>query len=35
MGEEIAGWRKSVATLSGVARRHPQTADVVLNKSLQ
>ena len=33
--DKVEGWRDSVATLSGVARRHPQTAYMVLQKSLQ
>ena len=35
VGDKIEGWRDSVATLAGVARRHPQTAYAGLQKSLQ
>ena len=33
-GEKVYGWRDSVATLAGLARRHPQTTYVGLQKSL-
>ena len=33
--EKIQGWTESVETLSGVARKHPQSAYAGLQKSLQ
>ena len=35
LGEKVDGWMDSVATLAGVARRHPQTAYTSLQNSLQ
>ena len=35
MGEKVEGWRDSVATLDGVARRHLQTAYAGLQKYFQ
>ena len=35
LGEKVEVWQESVATMSGVARRHPQTAYTGLWKYLQ
>ena len=35
MGDKIKGWADSVEILSGVSRKHPQSAYVGLQKSLQ
>ena len=35
LAEKVQGWTESVKTLLGVARKHPHSAYVVLQKSLQ
>ena len=35
MKKKVEGWADSVRTLSGVARKHPQSAYAGLQKSLQ
>ena len=35
MGKKVEGWTESIATLAGVALKHPQSAYAGLQKSLQ